>query len=105
LKTVTRKLGLLLSTPPENANLKTAVSLADAAHLQQGQTYLYLVDEGVKNIDCPEIEVLQKKGLKLFICAYGAQRHGISVSEKAVFCGLFVLSDLIKGCDRFVAFN
>ncbi|MFQ5542867.1 MAG: DsrE family protein [Nitrospiria bacterium] len=105
MNTSPRKLGILLSTPPENNNLKTAVFLADAALSQRVQTYLYLVDEGVKNTDSPEIEVLHKKGLKLFICAYGAQRHGISTSEKAVFCGLVVLSDLIKGCDRFVAFN
>lgn len=100
-----KKLGILLSTPPEDKNLATVSSLANEA-LQQGvDTYLYLVDEGVRNLDRPEIETLRQNGVKLFLCAYGAQRRGIPTSDKAVFCGLVVLSDLVKGCDRFVTFN
>lgn len=100
-----KKLGILLSTPPENKNLITVVSLAKEALHQGIDTYLYLVDDGVKNVDRPEIGALSKEGVKLFLCAYGAQRRNIPVSDKAVFCGLVVLSDLVKGCDRFVTFN
>lgn len=102
---VKKKLGLLLSTPPENKNLGTVVSLAQAALREGVDTYLYLVDDGVRNIDRPEIDLLRQEGVKLFLCAYGAQRRGIPTSDKAVFCGLVVLSDLVKGCDRFVTFN
>jgi sulfur relay (sulfurtransferase) complex TusBCD TusD component (DsrE family) len=63
------------------------------------------VDDGVLNLDRPEMTVLSGEGVKLFVCAYGAQRRGVPVSDKAVFCGLVVLSDLVKGCDRFLAFN
>ena len=100
-----KKLGLLLSTPPENKNLKTVVSLAKEARRRKLEVYLYLVDDGVKNLDRPEIDALSQEGVKLFLCAYGAQRRGIPNSDKAVFCGLVVLSDLVKGCDRFVTFN
>lgn len=100
-----RKLGILLSTPPENRNLNTVVSLAKEALHQEVDTYLYLIDDGVLNLDRPEIDALSKEGVKLFLCAYGAQRRGIPNSDKAVFCGLVVLSDLVKGCDRFVTFN
>ncbi len=100
-----KKLGILLSTPPEDKNLTTVSSLADEALRQGVDTYLYLVDEGVRNLDRPEIEMLRQNGVKLFLCAYGAQRREIPTSDKAVFCGLVVLSDLVKGCDRFVTFN
>ncbi|HZR47129.1 MAG TPA: DsrE family protein [Candidatus Manganitrophaceae bacterium] len=100
-----KKLGILLSTSPENKNLTTAVSLAREALHQGIDTYLYLVDDGVKNVERPEIDALSKEGVKLFLCAYGAQRRQVPVSDKAVFCGLVVLSDLVKGCDRFVTFN
>lgn len=100
-----KKLGILLSTPPENKNLVTVVALAREALHRGIDTYLYLVDDGVKNVERPEIDALSKEGVKLFLCAYGAQRREISVSDKAVFCGLVVLSDLVKGCDRFVTFN
>lgn len=100
-----RKLGLLLSTPPEHQNLQTVVSLVEESLNQNIVPYLYLIDNGVKNVDLPVFFDLSRRGLKLFACAYGAQRYGIPVSNKAVFCGLVVLSDLIKGCDRFVVFN
>jgi sulfur relay (sulfurtransferase) complex TusBCD TusD component (DsrE family) len=100
-----KKLGILLSTPPENKNLTTVVALAKEALHQGIDTYLYLVDDGVKNVERPEMEALSKEGVKLFLCAYGAQRRNIPVSDKAVFCGLVVLSDLVKGCDRFITFN
>lgn len=100
-----KKLGILLSTPPEDKNLTTVSSLANEALRQGVDTYLYLVDEGVRNLDRPEMERLRQNGVKLFLCAYGAQRRGIPTSDKAVFCGLAVLSDLVKGCDHFVTFN
>ncbi len=100
-----RKLGILLSTPPENKNLKTVLALIDEALRQDVQPYLYLVDEGVKNIREDAIEALCKQGLKLFLCAYGAHQYDIPVNDKGVFGGLVVLSDLLKGCDRFVALN
>ncbi len=100
-----KKLGILLSTAPEHANLKTAMGLIQLALQKDILCYLYLVDEGVQNINETQLELLTQKGLKLFLCAYGAQRYQIPVSDKAVFGGLVVLSDLIKGCDRFVTLN
>jgi len=104
-----KKLGILLSTPPKNENLKTVVSLALAARHQRIETYLYLIDEGTLNLDRVEMEDLQRAGVRLFVCAYGAERHGVSQNDRRndrmTFCGLVVLSDLIKGCDRFVTFN
>ncbi len=100
-----KKLGILLSTAPEHLNLRTALGLTQAALKQDILCYLYLVDEGVQNINEAELEALTQQGLKLFLCAYGAQRYQIPVSDKAVFGGLVVLSDLVKGCDRFVTLN
>ncbi len=98
-----KKLGIILSTAPEAKNLVTVMSLAEEARRQGIGVYLYLIDDGVKHIDQPEIEVLKEEGVKLFLCAYSAQRRSILPSDKAAFGGLVVLSDLIKGCDRFIA--
>ncbi len=100
-----KKLGILLSTPPENKNRTTVVSLAKEAVRQGIDTYLYLIDDGVRNCGHPEIDTLTKAGVNLFVCAYGAQRRGIPPNESATFSGLVVLSDLVKGCDRFITFN
>ncbi len=100
-----KRLGLLLSTPPAHPNLGTVVALGREALREGLGVYLYLVDDGVQNLSTPEISALSREGAKLFVCAYGAQRHNVPVSDQAVFCGLVVLSDLVKGCDRFLAFN
>jgi sulfur relay (sulfurtransferase) complex TusBCD TusD component (DsrE family) len=100
-----KKLGLLLSTPPENQNLITVVRLCQSALSLGHNVYLYLIDEGTQTLSDARLRELQAQGLKLFVCAYGAQRHGIEPNDQAVFCGLVVLSDLIKGCDQFISLN
>lgn len=99
------KLGMMLSTPPSHPNLKTVKALAKTAMNQGDAVYLYLIDEGTLGLDDADLQALAAQGLKLFVCAYGAQRQGISVNDRATFCGLVVLSDLVKGCDRFLSFN
>jgi len=48
---------------------------------------------------------LKRRGLKLYACAYGAHRHGVALSDRAVFAGLTVVSDLMAGTDRFLSIN
>jgi hypothetical protein len=100
-----KKLGLLLSTRPEQPGFQHGVRVAEAALRQGVQVYLYCIDEAVWGIDCPELQVLREKGLKLYACAYGAQRRRIPLSDKAAFAGLTVVSDLVAGTDRFLSFN
>jgi len=101
-----RSLGILLSTGPENSNLSTALGLSDAALRTGADVYLYLIDEGVLAVDDPRFQPLRDSGLKLFACAYGAQQRGVPrKDEKATYCGLVVLSNIVSTCDRFVALN
>ena len=101
-----KKLGLLLSTGPEHAvNLKTALGLADSALTRGASVYLYLIDDGVRALG--EVKPLSDRGVKLFVCAYGCQKRRIPLedADTVTYCGLVVLTDLINGTDRFVAFN
>ncbi len=100
-----RKLGILLSTKPAHPNLETCLGLGRAALERGADLYLYLVDDGVANIDDERILGLGARGAKLFVCAYGCQRRRLPITDKATYCGLVVLTDLINGCDRFVALN
>ncbi len=103
-----KKLGLLLSTAPDHHNAETVFQLAKTALENGVDTYLYFIDEGVKNLEDPRFSALAKEGLKLFVCAYGCQQHNISTDgygKEVTFCGLVVLSNIIDGCDRFLAFN
>jgi len=100
-----KKIGIMLSTPPESPGITTVAGLSSAALAKGHEVYLYLIDEGTRNLSDARLAKLKTEGLKLFVCAYGAERQGIYPSDEAVFCGLVVLSDIVKGCDRFIAFN
>lgn len=103
-----RKLGILLSTSPSNSNTETVISLSKEALRSNVDLYLYLIDEGVKNLKNPQMLNLASSGAKLNVCAYGCQQHQVSTDgygPEVTFCGLVVLSQIINGCDQFVAFN
>ena len=103
-----KKLGLLLSTGPERPeNLDTAIGLSEAALARGTGLYLYLIDDGVKNVRDPRYTKLVADGAKVFVCAYGCQKRRIPLGhgDTVTYCGLVVLTDLINGTDRFVALN
>lgn len=103
-----KKLGMLLSTPPSHPSVETVHSLAEAAIKRGMEVYLYLIDEGVKNVRDERYTRLAQDGAKVFVCAYGCQQHAVStdgLDPKISLCGLVVLSGLIDACDRFLAFN
>jgi sulfur relay (sulfurtransferase) complex TusBCD TusD component (DsrE family) len=100
-----QKLGLMVSTAPDHPNLGTAIGLSGAALDRGANVYLYLIDDAVAAVEDPRLQALSDRGLKLFVCAYGCQKRGLPLSEKATNCGLVVLTDLINGTDRFLALN
>ena len=100
-----RKLGLMVSTAPDHPNLETALGLSKAALDGGGDVYLYLIDDAVAAVEDERLQALADRGLKLFVCAYGCQRRRLPITDKATYCGLVVLTDLINGTERFVALN
>jgi sulfur relay (sulfurtransferase) complex TusBCD TusD component (DsrE family) len=103
-----RKLGILLSTPPGHPHVETVISLSAAAVLKGVDVYLYLIDEGVKNLRDARILALAGQGMKYFVCAYGCQQHGVpteSLDPRVTLCGLVILSNIVDACDQFVSFN
>ena len=103
-----RKLGLLLSTAPSHPSVETVVQLAQAALRRGVEVYLYLIDEGVKSATDQRYIGLIDAGVKMSICAYGCQQHGVptaTIDSRVSLSGLVVLSGIIDGCDRFLAFT
>ena len=103
-----RKLGLLLSTPPSHPSVETVVQLAQAAMRRRVEVYLYLIDEGVKTVVDQRYLSLIDSGVKMSVCAYGCQQHGVlttTIDSRVSLSGLVVLSGIIDGCDRFLAFT
>jgi hypothetical protein len=99
-----KKLGVLLTTPPEHPNFGPAVALMNAAVDGGVRVYLYCVDDGVRTTGTPELQALKARGISLFGCAYGAGRRSITLDEAAAWSGLTVLADVVGSTDRFVSF-
>lgn len=103
-----RKFGLLLARPPSHESVTTVCGLAQAALRRGHEVYLYLIDEGVKNLVDPRYPALAHAGVRLFVCAYGCQQHGMStqdIDSNISLCGLVVLSGIIDSCDPFLSFT
>jgi len=100
-----KTLGLLLSTAPNQPGFQHGLALAQAALEEGVEVSLYCVDEAVRGLDEPLLRTLAARGLKLYACAFGAQRRGLARNGFATYSGLALLSDLICATDRFVSFN
>ena len=100
-----RKLGILLSTRPEDPPFRHGVRLAETSLEAGVDVYLYCIDDAVWGVGDADLQRLKTKGLKLYACAYGAQRRKQAIDDRAAFAGLTVVNDLMASTDRFVAFN
>ena len=103
-----QKLGVLLSTPPSHPNIITVARLCEEGLRSNVDIYLYLIDEGVRNLRDTRLLKLADAGAKLFACAYGCHQHAVPTHDLPTgiqLCGLVILSNMINGCDRFIAFN
>lgn len=100
-----KKLGLMVSTSAAHPNLDTAAGLGRAALARGADLYVYLIDDGVDAVEDPRMQDLKDRGARLFVCAYGCQKRGRALSDKATNCGLVVLTDIINGTDRFLSLN
>jgi predicted peroxiredoxin len=100
-----KKLGLLLSCRPDHPNFEHGLRLAETALAEGVNVYLYCIDDAVPGVNLDRLQMLRERGVKLFACAYGAQRRNLALSDRAAFAGLTVVNDLITSTDRFVSFN
>lgn len=103
-----RKIGFLLALPPSHSNAGIVHGLACAALDAGHEVYLYLIDEGVKNVHTEHYRGLAQAGARVFACAYGCQQHHVptaTIDPKMSLCGLVVLSGIIDACDPFLSFT
>ncbi|MEW6156727.1 MAG: DsrE family protein [Verrucomicrobiota bacterium] len=100
-----KKLGLLIAAAPHQPNFLHGLGVAKAA-LEAGVTvYLYFIDEAVRGLADERLQELKQRGVKLFACAYSAQRRHVEITDHAVPSGLILVNDLLTATDRFLNFN
>jgi sulfur relay (sulfurtransferase) complex TusBCD TusD component (DsrE family) len=100
-----KKLGLLVSCRPEDANFSRALALAETALARGVSVYLYCLDDAVAGLEDDRMRTLKRSGARLFACALAAQRRRIPFDDRATFAGLTMVSEMIGATDRFLSFN
>jgi sulfur relay (sulfurtransferase) complex TusBCD TusD component (DsrE family) len=100
-----RRLSILLAAGPDHPGFNHGVQLAQAAVRQGIRVYLYCIDEGILGLSSAGVEDLRSSGVQVYGCAYAAERRGLPWQRDIVYGGLALLSDLMAGSDRFVAFG
>lgn len=100
-----RRLSILLAAGPDHPGFEHGVRLARAAVRQGIHVHLYFIDDGVLGLSNAGVEDLRSSGVQVYGCAYAAERRGLPWQRDIVYGGLALLSDLMAGCDRFVAFG
>ena len=100
-----RKHGILISVAPTHPNFHHGLQLATAALEAQDEVYLYCLDDAVQGVGDQRLQSLRTQGLRLFACAFAAQRRKLPQNENALYGGLTMLNDVMAATDRFVSFN
>src|SRR5271154_4024912 len=100
-----KKLGVLLLASPDRVGFQHGLGLAEAALAEGVEVYLYCIDDAVRGLNEPRLQSLALRGLKLYGCAFAAQRRHLPMDEKTNWAGLALLSDLMAATDRMVTFN
>jgi sulfur relay (sulfurtransferase) complex TusBCD TusD component (DsrE family) len=100
-----KKLGILVSAPPDQPGFHHALRLAETALAQGVVVYFYCIDDAVRGVPDPQLQRMRAQGAHLFACAYAAHQRRLAINDAAVYSGLSVLHDLMVGTDRFVSFN
>jgi len=98
------KIGILLSTHPDKKDGDRVRSIVEAALSEKDEVYLYLLDEGARFLGQDWVHALVDRGATVYTCAYAAQNRRFTDPGKTTFCGLVVLTQIMEGCDRFLAF-
>lgn len=101
-------LGLLLTTSPENEDVHTVVRLAETALAQGRSVSLFLMGDGIYNLNVPALRELAERGVEMAVCAHNAAER--SFQEPKDFPRLrwgsqYDLAQMTAACDRVLAFT
>jgi sulfur relay (sulfurtransferase) complex TusBCD TusD component (DsrE family) len=100
-----RKLGILLSTSPESENTYTVIKIAEAALLAGKEVYIFLMDDGVYNVNHSNFCGLTDRGAQITLCGHNAEERNVLRKEGIDFGSQYDLAGIAHKVDRFLAFN
>ncbi|MCZ7402630.1 MAG: DsrE family protein [Candidatus Methanoperedens sp.] len=99
------KLGILLTTSPENENTNTVIEIIKAAREEGHEVSIFLMYDGVYNINKKEFADLAGKGVDIAICAFNAEQRKIGKVDGILFGSQYDHACIASDVDRFISFG
>jgi len=99
------KLGILLTTSPENENTNTVIKISKAARDEGHEVSIFLMYDGVYNVNKREFAELVDKGVDIAICAFNAEQRKVGKIEGILFGSQYDHACIASDVDRFISFG
>ncbi|MCX9083855.1 MAG: DsrE family protein [Candidatus Methanoperedens sp.] len=99
------KLGILLTTSPENENTNTVIEISKAARDEGHHVSIFLMYDGVHNVNKKEFAELADKGVDIAICAFNAEQRKIGKIDGMLFGSQYDHACIASDVDRFISFG
>lgn len=99
------KLGILLTTSPENENTNTVISISSAAREQGHEVSIFLMYDGVYNIQKKEFTDLIEKGVNIAVCALNVEQRNITRVKGVLFGSQYDHACIASDVDKFISFG
>ncbi|MGA2193013.1 MAG: DsrE family protein [Nitrospirota bacterium] len=99
------KLGILLTTSPENQDMQSVIRLCEAALAQGKEVQLFMMCDGVFGSYCQKLTDLIPKGVKISQCHHNAEERKIEDEKVPVkSASQYIFSGIIEEVDRLITF-
>ncbi len=99
------KLGILLTTSPENENTNTVISISKAAREEGHEVFIFLMYDGVYNVHKKEFAELVDYGVNIAVCALNVEQRKIGRVEGILFGSQYDHACIASDVDRFISFG
>jgi len=99
------KLGILLTTSPENEDMHSVVKLCEAALASGKEVQLFMMCDGVYGSYCNSLVDLVPKGVTISQCHHNAEERKIHEEGSPVkSASQYIFSGIIGEVDRLITF-
>ena len=99
------KLGILLTSSPENENTNTVISISRSAREQGHEVSIFLMYDGVYNVHRKEFAQLADKGVRIAVCALNAEQRSVQKVDGIMFGSQYDHACIAGNVDRFISFG
>ena len=99
------KLGILLTSSPENENTNTVIEISKSAREQGHEVSIFLMYDGVYNVHKKEFAHLADKGVRIAVCAMNAEQRSVQKVEGILFGSQYDHACIAGEVERFISFG